>query len=596
MDKKYVFPKVDLKKQPRTNYDLSHTVRTSFAPCLSIPIMDIETIPTDSFRLKMQSLIESLPMVAPALGRWKARFKFYINPMSNVYGWMDNNERLTTEEWLKRECHYFWFQSSEVTGNPSELDEVPVGVQSSCLFNYLGLPLGFTGVDYVETAGGASLRPVPTSNQFNAEGLLTYFDIVRNYCVNNQEDRFPMVTVWSQNDGAFEANKAQPQIRYYSLSILDMWFKYLRMQPQGCNVLDPDSWDVSLPTSSLSDELLSFTDDLRISYRVPLGGLVCTPYLMDFNRGIMNARVGSLEARVLVDEDTMSFGVPQLQFKNKMQNLVNYLDLSGGRFGDVLSVVWRSNLKGGVDKPIFLGSRSAWIYMRDIIATATTGSADDSKASILGQQGGFAAGRTDKEKRAVCNFSFNEYGRFMCIFELIPDVDYSAGIDMQLLKLSFSDKYIPQYAQIGYQDVSNIELTAVPARRVQVLADAGNGDDVHATYVYRYYPDSNDNGAPYKVGKRIAWSEYMTKIDKVFGNFGQRGTFDYWVLLRRYVYNQEFENGNDRVETNFTTYAYPFLFNYLFVEQDLTAQNFRLQVYFDIKAKRPFPKRSMPRL
>lgn len=595
MDKKYVFPKVDLKNQPKTNFDLSHTVRTTFAPCLSIPIMDIETLPGDSFVTKMQSLIESLPMVAPALGRWKARFKFFINPMSNLYRWMDNNERLSTEDWLNRACHKFVlpFPDWISTGASSVQDQnVPIPVQSSCLFQYLGLPLGFMGVFW--EPGSEDLVLDYDGNRFNAEGLLTYFDIVRNYCVNNQEDSFPMIVSQSNESRGYIANT--PTVKYYSLTVLDAWFAILRQQFDGVsNVFDLGDYDFLGYDGDVISELSTFLEDLSYSYTVPLGGLVCTPYLMDFNRGIMNARVGNLESKVFIDEDTNSFGIPQLQFKNKMQNLVNLLDLSGGRFGDVLSVVWQSNLKGGVDKPIFLGSRSEWIYMQDIISTATTGAVTDAESSTLGQQGGFVAGRTRHENRAVCNFKFNEYGRFMCIFELIPDVDYSAGIDLKLYKTSFSDKYMPQYAQIGYQDVSNHELSALPAR--QVVLDNGDGTNVVVNV-----PDEQDNGVPYKVGKRIAWSEYMTHIDKVYGEFAQGGKFDYWALLRRYRYSQSFHNPDIGIgvgasfDIDYTTYAMPFLFNYLFVEQDLTAQNFRLQVYFNIKAKRPFPKRSMPRL
>lgn len=590
----YVFPKVDLKKQPKTNFDLSHTFRTTFAPGLSIPIMDIETIPTDEFRLKMQSLIESLPMVAPALGRWKARFLFYINPMSNIYGWMDNNERLTTEEWMNRDCHTFelpigTFHWSD--GSSNARHDMPVGVASSSLFNYLGLPVGFVGYGWRPVGGGDSVEQnFAEGRTFNAEGLLSYFDIVRNYLVNNQEDKFPMVC--SSDWSTVSADEHQPVIKYFPLAVLDAWFKALRMMPQGIQVFvnSLDLYDVygAYVPEDIWAEFESFIIDLQFSYTVPFGGLVCCPYLMDFNRGIMNSRVGSVESSVLVDEDTHMFSIPQLQFKNKTQNLINLLDLSGGRFADALSVVWKSRIKGGVDKPIFVGSRSEWIYMTDVVSTTTTQSESTPEGSVLGQQGGFVAGRTRNEKRAVCNFEFQEYGRFMCIFQLIPDVDYSAGIDMQLLKRSFTDKYMPQYAQIGYQDVSNIELTALPAKRLV--------DDT-LTNVQFWGIDENENGLPYKVGKRIAWSEYMTKIDRVAGEFAQRESFDYWVLLRRYVYATNFDGDNrDTGELSFSTYVMPFLFNYLFVEQDTKAQNFRLQTYFEIKAKRPFPKRSMPRL
>lgn len=591
MDKKYVFPKVELKKQPRTNFDLSFPVRTSFAPCLSIPIMDIESMPTDSFIVKMQALIQSLPMNAPAMGRWKARFLFFENPLSNMYGWMDNNNKLTTEEWMDRDCHCFSMPY------PSSYNTVPQSAQmtirpvrQSSLFNYLGLPVGFVGNGWVGEEGTLQLRD-REANRFNAEGLLTYLDIVRNYLVNNQENRVPFVM--ASSNYWYNVDDLKPVVKYYSLRVLDNLFMCLRSCKQGAyDIFDFESWNnLRIEDDGEYQELIDFLADLTYSYSVPFGGLACVPYLMDFNRGIMNSSVGSVEARVTVDSDNFTFAVPQLQFKNKMQNFVNLLDLSGGRFGDVLSVVWQSNLKGGVDRPIFVGSRSEWIYMTDIVATATTGSADDAdeKAySTAGEQVGFVSGRTRRDKRAVCNFKFNEYGRFMCIFQLMPEVSYSAGIDLQLYKRSFSDKYTPQYAQVGYQDVSNHELSSLPV-----------GDTKFGVV----QPHSGSNGYSQKVGTRIAWSEYTCRYPKVYGEFAQGGKFDYWVLLRRYRYKDAIDFSSEPetdvtgfYDLTFTTYAMPFLFNYLFVEQDLTAQNFRLQVYFDIKAKRPLPRRAMPRL
>lgn len=585
MNKNYVFPKVDLKEQPRTNFDLSHTIRTSFAPCLSIPIMDIETMPTDSFYAKIQSVIESMPMVAPAMGRWKARFLFFENPLSNMYSWMDNNEKLTTEQWLSRSCHTFSYRGyGGIQDSPTvPATDIPVGVQPGSLLNMLGFPVGFVGVYWeIDTATELLVRN-SEYNMYNAEGIITYFDIVRNYLVNNQQENFPMI-VCSDNTMETLDESPSPYIKYYPLAVLDDWIKSLRMNSDGIkDIYIIGSYEHFVDTTG---QLRYFLEDLASSHLVPSGGLVCTPYLMDFNRGIMNASVGSIEAKVSVtttDEDLMQFAIPSLRFANKMQNLVDRLDLSGGRWADVLSTVWRAHLKGSVDRPIFVGSRSEWIYMQDIISTATTGAADDSTASLLGQQGGFVSGRTDS-KKPVCNFDFNEYGRFMCIFQLVPDVDYSSGIDLQLFKRTFSDKYIPQYAQIGWQDVSNYELMALPSKYNGIIGS--------------FYPSASVDGAPEKVGVRVAWSEYTCKLDKVYGDFAQGGKLDYWVLLRRYRFrNNNFSEPNPaEIDVDFTTYAYPYLFNYLFVDQALESHNFRLQTYFDIKAKRPLPRRSMPRL
>jgi hypothetical protein len=65
------------------------------------------------------------------------------------------------------------------------------------------------------------------------------------------------------------------------------------------------------------------------------------------------------------------------------------------------------------------------------------------------------------------------------------------------------------------------------------------------------------------IGKQPAWIEYMTNINKTFGNFALIEN-EGWMCL-----NRIFGDIN-----TYTTYIFPHLYNNIFADTDITAQNF----------------------
>ena len=98
---KYVFPKVDLPKVDRSNFSLDKSVFMSFSPStIRVPYCK-DVLPNDHWEIDLSAAIESMPMLSPMYGRWKARWAFFFEPYTNIYGFMDNNTRRSTESILK---------------------------------------------------------------------------------------------------------------------------------------------------------------------------------------------------------------------------------------------------------------------------------------------------------------------------------------------------------------------------------------------------------------------------------------------------------------------------------------------------------------
>lgn len=316
------------------------------------------------------------------------------------------------------------------------------------------------------------------------------------------------------------------------------------------------------------------------------GGLLLTTYEMDLNRALLSSNVGKTKSSV--DTSTGSFTIDTFRFRNAVQKAIDKFDLSGGRLSSWLRTLWKVKPDKSLDKAELLHVASSYIGNTDIISTANTldvtGTGDSTLGSSLAQQAGYTIGRVDGD---TDHYLSNSYGVFICCGSLIPIVSYSQGMDPCDFHLNFQDCYLPDYASFGYQ--------GVPARELAVQLRCVNS--VSRAQYQAPIPPRLDS----VVGKRVAWQEYRTAVDRATGNFAIGGPLSYWTFARFYgcVAFEDtgfFVTGTKglklRVIPNTfstSTYVWPRLYNYLFAQTDDAAQNFRLTGRVIYKGTRNIP-------
>ena len=91
-------------------------------------------------------------------------------------------------------------------------------------------------------------------------------------------------------------------------------------------------------------------------------------------------------------------------------------------------------------------------------------------------------------------------------------------------------------------------------------------------------------------GKTVAWINYMTNVNRTFGNFAPEMSESFMVLNRNYS-----RGTNGQIE-DLTTYIDPVKFNYIFADTNLDAMNFWVQTRFDIKVRRLISAKQIPNL
>lgn len=688
---KYVFPKVELPKVDRSNFSLDKSVFMSFSPStIRVPYCK-DVLPNDHWEIDLSAAIESLPMLSPMYGRWKARWAFFFEPYTNIYGFMDNNTRRSTEAIIKSNLFRYClplgyiqdYLGGDEEGSPvysksfieDAFPDYPqhrwvnrAEVSGSSIWCDLGWPQGWFGyvVGYVE--GGLSpiigdevqpfrnqdtenvvnlvkavgsrddyAFPTEYENEFiHAVKPLGYLDIIRNYYVNNQENRIPYI---GYTDGVESFTN---RVDFVDLDTLDYIFAFIRtISPEvenDCYLSDlflRFDYLTGYPNGSvLHVKAIEFLQSWEKSYFIPNGGCFLSSYAMDLNRGLMNAEQGNFQSYVTTDNQNR-VSISQIYMANKIQEVINILDITGGRFSDWLNCLWNVDIKGDIDKPIYLGSHTEFISTTDIVSPSST------DGSTAGQQTGFSAGGFGREFKKI-SFNSDQYGVIYCVFNMIPEVFYSTGFKREDLKGKFTDIYNPRMARIGYQDVPAKVLCALPdTMEFNPLSRVGEGVDVETendttVFLLSGYSDptiydiwlgnpgvaDEPNLVAYNrlrdtflptsydpnevVGRQAAWAEYMSDVDETRGQFALNGSLSYWTLNRSYKSVSSFESlsTSDRSgsiwyflqsrvnRSNYSTYVLPAEWNNLFADSSPDAENFRMFLKFNVFVKRAIPSRS----
>ena len=85
------------------------------------------------------------------------------------------------------------------------------------------------------------------------------------------------------------------------------------------------------------------------------------------------------------------------------------------------------------------------------------------------------------------------------------------------------------------------------------------------------------------VGKQPAWINYMTNVNKTYGNFALEGNEAFMCLNRFYDRLNPSKGDWSTEEIDYTTYINPSKFNYTFAETGIESQNFWVQIAIGAK-------------
>ena len=285
----------------------------------------------------------------------------------------------------------------------------------------------------------------------------------------------------------------------------------------------------------------------------PMVGLVLKTYQSDINTNWVNTEwidgESGINAITAIDTSSGSFTLDTLNLAKKVYTMLNRIAVSDGSYNAWIQTVYTSGGLNHVETPIYLGGSSLEIEFQEVVNNS--GTEDQPLGTLAGR------GVSTNHKGGDIIFKADEPGYLFCITSITPRVDYFQGNEWDIYLQTMDDLHKPQLDGIGFQD-----------RLFKSLNASASLNDLDKS-----------------VGKQPAWIEYMTNVNKTYGNFALIEN-EGWMCLNRIFGN---------IDTC-TTYIFPHLYNNIFADTDITAQNFWVQIAFNMKPRRVMSAKVIPNI
>ncbi len=647
---------VSLKNYERSTHDLGYIWRSSMASGTLVPFMSEVALPGDSFDIKLNCDVKTLPTVGPLFGSYKVQMDVFQCPMRLYQGKLHMNMLnigMDMSQIKLPQLEMFSYYDATKGDNQQ--------INSSSIYSYLNMRgLGRNDDDYAK-------------REFNAVPYLAYWDIYKNYYANKQEERGFVVHNSDQNN--------EFTISYFNV-IQNGIYNNIRLNAQTINITSPvveavigyrwdntqneygepdindisflidgsykkvinfwqtilidkeaktitcngyigstgsGSWYNSSPTidnvedvtegePQLTEFPLENIDEMRMDilqavksttafkidkdtpapYGLGLGwggdedldsgdslfykeysqeGLGIKTYQSDlFNNWISTEWIdgsNGINEVTAVSTAGNEFTIDSLNLANKVYNMLNRIAISGGSYDDWLDAVYTHERAKSCENPVYQGSLIKELAFEEVVSLGDT--------SVNGNEQplGTLAGRgklTSKHKGGSIRVKVDEPSYIIGIVSITPRVDYSQGNKWDTNLKTMNDLHKPSLDEIGYQDL-------VTDQMAWFGSEATGGGTMYYT----------------TAGKQPAWINYMTNVNQTRGNFAVDGREMFMTLNRRY------EVGANGI-ADVTTYVDPNKYNQIFAQQDLSSQNFWVQISNNITARRKMSAKVIPNL
>lgn len=516
---KGIFDSIATRTLPESVFDLSHEVKLSGNMAELIPVLLEEIIPGDTFQCRSEIMIRLAPMLAPVMHRVKVYTHYFYVP--NRLVWTNWHDHITGGE--------------DGTANP-EFPKIQIGngnltqFGKGSLADYLGIPITETGQSQGELAEISALP-------FRAYQLI-YNEYYRDQDLSSKVE-------FSTGDGVSTPQDVNALVKLRKRHWERDYLTSARPTPQkGPQVTFPQAEVVYKPQSDIKNTLGAVPADGNMN---SVGGKL----------GIENP------ASAVRIENIDSLGAITVEDQRRANRLQEWLELAmrgGSRINEIIR-----NFFGVVPddlrltRPEYLGGGMQNVVMSEVLNTA--GSADTVTGPNLQPVGEYAGHGISVGNQNGFRQSFKEHGYVIGIMSVIPSTAYQNGLHRHWTKFDKYERYWPQFANIGEQE---IKLSEVYWKITQTQAER----DKAFGYAPRY-------------------SEYKYACSRIAGDFrleAASNNLGYWHM-GRYFENEP--TLNEEFVTADPTHR-------IFAVEDETFDKLYCHVYHNLKAKRKMPYHNIP--
>lgn len=576
----------------RSNYNLDYAAFLSTDVGYTKPVSCIEVLGNDSMQINIGSIVETASTFAPVYGRMHQSFRTFFIPRRLYSLVKQDNRNLpaifnpegATEDSVRIPqmipvcfSHYIG-DGSQIEGvRPAIGKDVsgnvvyPFQVGRGSIHEMFGMPNGYS-------VNALLSEPMPSDAELaswlvanivlNAIPFIGYLDLLYNYYSNHHAGRVPIRLASYEDTGQGS----------YPIDVDVFWLDITKLSQYLTDIKTGRVFYITADFYLLNEDLTvvnslydcyygDVAPDSSINYTFETrhGGLsFCTP-MSDINTAwISDTEYADWLAKAIVPVTSNEVKYEDIITASSLYRRAAKLALGDGTFDDFYAAVNGIRADTRATVPQYVGG-----FVRNLDFQQIRSQAETSEANL----GAYAGYMSQASGGHLVNFFTREPGYLITVMTVYPELTYGGGFDSMLFKIRPEDFYSPDFANIGYQPRMVREVQAFTTMSYDKGSLVGEPT---------YQPGVVNDSA---IGYQPAWTEYTTAVNRSYGDLGPGGEKDFWTFHAPYVFGGwSFE------------YINPASFSYIFATNDLSVDNYFVQVGFNIKARRSIPKRLMPTL
>lgn len=410
------FSRVPQVNIPRSRFDRSHGLKTTFDADYLIPIYWDEVIPGDTFRLNMQAFARLSTPTFPIMDNMFLETFFFFVPFRLVW---DNSEKFFGAQDDPED-------SIDYTVPPVAGGNFDVTAAGSELADYFGLPYT-TSVDGTEISGL----------------LFRSYNLIYNEWFRDQNLQDSATVITSDSAGAgislYPLRKRGKRHDYFTACL--PW-------PQKGDAVELPLTGTA-PIAGLGVTAANVETSGSISIKDSVNTSAYVDWFQSGTDGIYVESDGSdnPDVRAVFDNATAVATINDLRLAMQSQRLLERDARSGTRYTEVIRAHYGVTVPDfRLQRPEFLGGGSSRINITPVANTSGIGTPGELSAfgTVAGSHG-FTA-------------SFVEHGYIVGLCNVRADITYQRSLERHWSRSTRFDFYYPVLSQIGEQAVLNSEI------------------------------------------------------------------------------------------------------------------------------------------